>query len=281
MNLKLYVASLSSVILMSCTTIQIREQDAFENKKTVSIDMYRQEGRSVEQFHVPVSDSMRLEAWYIQQSGSRGTVLYFGGNGFLLVTSHHILTSLLDQSVNLFVFDYRGYGRNPGEPSVETLKTDGLAMYDYLTETLDIDASSLVLHGHSMGSFLSLFVARQREASGLVLESPVTDVEDWMDRLVPFLLKPLVSFEIDTKLRTENNVRRIETISIPILIVVGDEDNITPKSMSEALFEAAGSEDKTLAVIEGGGHNDLPGRQDYMRALDRFFSDVWDETMSD
>jgi hypothetical protein len=281
MNLKLYVVSLLALNLTSCTTIPIREQDAFENKKTVSIDMYRQEGRSVEQIHVPVTDTMRLEAWYIQQYGSRGTVLYFGGNGFLLVTSHHILTGLLDQNVNLFVFDYRGYGRNPGVPSVEALKTDGLAMYDYLTKTLGVDASSLVLHGHSMGSFLSLFVARQREASGLVLESPVTDVEDWMDRLVPFLLKPLVSFDIDTELKTENNVRRIETVSIPVLIVVGDEDNITPKSMSETLFETAGSKDKTLAVIKGGGHNDLPGRQDYSQALDRFFSSVWDEKMSD
>lgn len=220
-------------------------------------------------------DTLLLDGWYIKQDSSIGTVLYFGGNGFVMVTSFHIINSIIEQNVDLMIFDYRGYGKNPGNPTVAGLREDGLAACDFLTRERGVDAKKLILHGHSLGSFVAFYVAEERDAAGLVLESPVTDVKDWTGRLVPWLLKPFVRFDIDPVLKENNNIERLSGLDIPLLIVTGKSDQITPAGMAEKLYEKAASGKKDLVVIENGGHNDLPQRAEYRAALQHFYQAVF------
>ncbi len=254
--------------------MRLTEQDAFDIKRTISPDSLQNTPYTIDEVQFKTGDGLMLNGWFIEHDESSPTVLYPGGNGFVMVTSYHIIMSIVSQDVNLFVFDYRGYGENPGTPTIEGLKQDGLAAYDYLINTKLVDPQRLIIHGHSLGSFFATFLATEREAAGLALESPITDAKDWTGRLVPWFLKPFVRFDIDPVLVEDSNVERLSLFERPLLIFAGENDQVTPPGMAEKLFENAKSTDKQLVIIEHGGHNDLPRSERYKDALNSFYRNV-------
>ncbi|MCI0495951.1 lysophospholipase [candidate division KSB1 bacterium] len=271
----IFVLLISLLLLLSCTTIKLTEKEAFNVKRTISPEYFENTIFKLEKVSIPSGDRLLLTGWFIKNDSATGTVLYYGGNGFVMAISYDIIKSIIDQNVDLLVFDYRGYGENAGTPTVPGLKTDGLAAYDFLVQEKKIDPKRLIIHGHSMGSFIAAYVADNREAAGLVLECPITDAKDWTGMLVPWFLKPFVKFEIELSLLENSNVARITSIEKPLLIFAGDKDQVTPSKMAEKLFEAAKSTDKKLVIIENGGHNDLPQRSEYTNALKEFYSRIF------
>lgn len=256
----------------SCTTIKIKESDLFDVKRTIQAEDLEQMSYQVDQVRINTSDNIELEAWFIDNPNTNKTVLYFGGNGFVIETSYHIITTILRQNVDLLVFNYRGYGDNSGAPSIEGIKSDALAAYDFLAEKKDINPVNILLHGHSMGTFLASYTANLRNSSALILESPVTDLEDWSETVLPWFLKPFLKFEADSALLRNSNLQQIKKLDIPILLITGKDDNITPPQMAEKLYHNSASQKKYLLIIENGGHNDLPEMEVYGRALNRFYN---------
>jgi len=270
----------TALLFLSCTTIKISEKEAFDIKRTIDEDYIRGEGLDVERVFIPTTDELELEGWWIVHPRPRGTVLYFGGNGFVRVASHYIIDAFLQHPVNLLVFDYRGYGRNEGTPSVEGLRRDGRAAYTFLIESKTIHPHDLIIHGHSIGSFIATHIATSYDVAGLVLECPITDVKEMTNLLVPWFFRPLVKFDIDDALSQQSNLELIKTFDKPFLSIGGDEDKITPTQMAETLYESAASQERTLLIIEGGSHNDLPSRQEYFQALDSFYHKVLENPLA-
>ncbi|PWD98163.1 alpha/beta hydrolase [Marinilabilia rubra] len=257
--------------IASCTTIKIKESDVFDVKRTIDVEHFKQMLYEVEEKRLNTSDSIALEAWFIDNPNTNKTVLYFGGNGFVIETSYHIITSILKQNVNLLVFNYRGYGTNKGVPSIEGFKNDALAAYDFLVDEKNIDPENILLHGHSMGTFFATYTANKRKSNALVLESPITDLEDWSETVLPWFLKPFLKFEADSALLKNSNLQQIKKLDIPVFLITGKDDNITPPRMAEKLFHTSASQKKYLLIIEKGGHNDLPEKAIYRQAINRFY----------
>ncbi|MEM6783186.1 MAG: alpha/beta fold hydrolase [Bacteroidota bacterium] len=271
------------VLFAACTEIPISEADAFQNKRTITPETFDVSSFTLTQHRVPLADvaipdslnadSLALDAWFMQHDEARGTVFYFGGQGFLLVTFADFIEAMAQHRVNLFMVDYRGYGMSDGTPTVAGLKADGLAVYDYVRALDGVDPERLVLHGHSMGTFMATYVAQEaaQPPAGLLLESPVTTVEGLTSTLVPALLKPLVSFDIDDALQAEDNLERVAGLTIPTLVIVGSEDSVTPPKLAEEVHEASAGQPKQLVEVEGGGHNGLDGFDAFHEALAEFF----------
>lgn len=260
------------LLLASCTTIKIREGDVFDVKRTIHPESFHQKPYHLEEARIKTSDSIGLESWFIDNPNTRKTVLYFGGNGFVIETSYHIITSILDQNVDLLVFNYRGYGRNKGAPSIEGIKRDALAAYDHLVEKRGVKDEDIILHGHSMGTFLATYTARQRNSRALVLESPITDLNDWTKTALPWFLRPFLKFDADSAITKNSNLQQIKKLDIPTLFITGKDDNITPPQMAEKLYHTSSSPKKSLLIIKNGGHNNLPEMEIYKRALSRFYN---------
>lgn len=255
----------------SCTTIEIKERDVFDVKRTINLESFSKKPYTAEEIQIETSDDLLLQAWYIDNPDAEKTVLYFGGNGFVIETSYHIITSIVEQNADLLVFNYRGYGRNKGNPSIEGIKTDALAAYEYLVNERKIQPENIIIHGHSMGSFLATYAASKREIAALVLESPITDLNDWSETALPWFLKPFLNFEADSSLLNNSNLREIKKINVPLLLIAGEEDKITPSQMAEKLYQTSVSQNRNLLIIKKGGHNDLPQKNIYQKALRRFY----------
>lgn len=269
------------LLTCACTTVELRERQAFDAKRTVSTDLLQRLGVTREAGRLEVEPGVELSTWHLRKPGAQGTVLYFGGNGYLMVNAHDILLGVADGPVDVFTFDYRGYGESDGEPSVAATKRDALAVYDHLIGARGVDPDRLVLHGQSLGSFVAAYVADQRPVAGVVLETPVTNVEDLLGHLAPWWTRALIRFDVDPALASEDNLERVADLRVPLLLIAGEEDPIAHPDMARALLEAAGSRDKQLAVLDGGSHNDLPPRADYRSHRARFLSRVLPATTAD
>ena len=264
--------------LAACSSIQVDEQDVFQPKPSVYPDAFQMEGVTLENVFFPAAgDSVQLNAWYFTQPEAQGTILFFGGNGFYLVQSRGYIEALTGFPVDVLMMDYRGYGQSGGTPSVEALKADAHAAYRYLTEKRGADPERLVVHGHSLGTFLALGLADQRPVAGVVLENPVTDVQAWADHLVPWALRLFLSLKPSESLKSTDNVGLIQQLGVPLLIFGGEEDVIADPEMARTLYEKAAPPDKRLVIIEGGGHNGLYREDAYREAYRAFLGEVVDD----
>src|SRR4030095_16134416 len=138
-------------------------------------------------------DGVRLRGIHLHQPDARVTVLYFGGNGYTIGRyGARTASTFAPLGVDLFITDHRGYGQSEGTPTAATMAIDALTIFDYVAKLPDVGADRIVVHGHSLGSFLAGFIAAHRSTAGVVLEGSATTTEDWVKVRTPGVAKPFV-----------------------------------------------------------------------------------------
>lgn len=164
--------------------------------------------------------------------------------------------------MDVFLFDYRGFGRSAGRPSEEGTYQDAVAAREYLVDGRRVPPKRLILFGESLGAAVAIELALRQEAAALVLEAPFTSIPDMTRVAYPFL-SPFIPW-----VRTRyDNLRKIPKITLPLLILHGRRDPVVPFAQGEALFRAA-REPKILVAFENAGHADafLVGGESYRNA---------------
>lgn len=258
-----------------CSSIQIDEQDVFLPKSSITPADFDRAGITLTEVFFPAAeDSLSLNAWHLTQPNARGTVLLFGGQGFYLVQSSGYIDALMRYPVNLFMVDYRGYGKSEGEPSVEAIEADALAAFQYVTDSLNVAPQRLIVQGHSIGTFVATHLATQRDVAGVVLENPATTAEGWEKTVLPWYLRLLVSLEFPEAVQRVSNVERVRALDVPLLIVAGGQDNIFPPDMARTLHQEAAPTINRLLVVENGNHNALYDTDAYRDAYEHFLDDA-------
>jgi fermentation-respiration switch protein FrsA (DUF1100 family) len=221
-----------------------------------------------DELRLVTEDGVTLHGWFLPVPDSRFTVLLCHGNGGNI--SHRLDRVLLMQArlhVDVLLFDYRGYGRSDGRPDEEGTYRDARAAYKYLRDERVVAPARLVLFGESLGSAVALQLALEREARGLVLESPFTSIPEMARAAYPFL--PVGRF-----LRTRyDSLERVPRLRMPLLVLHGERDRIVPFLQGRRLFEAA-PEPKRFYSIPGADHNDTyaVGGEPYWRVVSDFLS---------
>jgi fermentation-respiration switch protein FrsA (DUF1100 family) len=197
-------------------------------------------------------DGETLHAWWFPTSeDSLGHVLLFHGNAGNI--SDRLLHARLLTNVGLdvFSFDYRGYGRSTGSPSEEGTYADARAALETLRRQEGVDPKRVLYLGESLGGAVAVALARETPPRALILLSTFTSVRDMGRVHYPFIPTLVVPDAYPS-------LRRIRGLECPVLVLHGDRDEIVPLEQGKALFAAA-PEPKDLHVFPGAGHNDLLG----------------------
>ncbi|MBN2123895.1 MAG: alpha/beta hydrolase [Deltaproteobacteria bacterium] len=220
----------------------------------------------------PTEDGERLHGWFFPLEAGGPVILFCHGNAGNI--SHRLdnVRRLLGEGLQVFIFDYRGYGRSSGRPSEQGLYRDGLAAWDHLTGKENVLPGDIVLFGRSLGAAVALEIALQRKVRALILEGAFTSTKDMARTMGPFsLIAPLLPAHY-------NNLEKIPRIGVPTLIIHGEIDEIVPPSMGRRLYEAAG-DPKALYPVKGAGHNDTPfvGGEAYFQRIKMFLKDSGDQ----
>jgi fermentation-respiration switch protein FrsA (DUF1100 family) len=102
--------------------------------------------------------------------------------------------------------------------------------------------------------------------AGVVLENPATNVDGWVDHLIPWYVRLFLGVDVAPSLKEEDNVARVQSMEAPLLVVAGEEDNVTDPAMAKRLYKEAASAKKTLVMVPDGGHNNLYEETDVQQA---------------
>jgi pimeloyl-ACP methyl ester carboxylesterase len=130
------------------------------------------------------SATPQLTGWWIPVApGSRYaaiTILFLPDGNGSLANALPTLASLHNLGLNVFAFDYRGYGQSAlARPSQQTMTQDTDSAWQYLTATRAISPQRIVPYGTGVGASLATRLAATHDAiPALILDTPRADLLD-------------------------------------------------------------------------------------------------------
>jgi pimeloyl-ACP methyl ester carboxylesterase len=250
------IALLLLLALAGCKTVEVKESmiirpDALTNAKRLPEQAFENSTA----LEVARPDGAMLRGVLVSRAGAERTLLYFGGNAFHLDESgKHVMAAIEGCNVNVAIFDYRGYGRSSGMPTVANMTGDAVAIYDLLDAR---SPGNVVVHGQSLGSFVAAGVAQERPVRAVVLETTATTALDWANNSLPWYFKPFINFQVDAALGAVDNVKVASGIKAPLLVLAGGEDKTTPATMAQRVFDASPATRKRIVIVPDAGHNSV------------------------
>jgi len=222
---------------------------------------------------IPVDDSVSISYSFYAAGKKYTNILFFHGNGEI-ASDYQAIGPIYNQlGLNLFVADYRGYGRSGGQPTLTNMIKDAHPIFEGFKRILKDGgfSGSLFIMGRSLGSASAMELAShyQNQLKGLIIESGFSNVFN----LLQYLGFPLKSIGVSVP-RTPYSLELIRKIFIPSLVMHGEYDQIVPLEEGKNLYKTLGADDKRLVIIPGVDHNTIMsgGMQLYMKALQSFIS---------
>ena len=172
------------------------------------------------------------------------TILYCHGNAGNISYWKYMVELIYHSGVNVFIFDYRGFGKSPGFPILTSMVEDTFAAYEYLRKT--VRPEDMVLLGESMGGHLALQVATQREIGCLALVATFSNT----DAVAEYLKLPYHQ-KLIAKIQPIDNIRLVRKIKVPTVILHSIEDDVIGPNCADLLFIECGADCKDQIWING------------------------------
>ena len=215
---------------------------------------------------IEVGPGVHAAARFCAASAKQPTILYFHGNGEI-AADHDALAPLYHGiGVNLFVAEFRGYGKSNGRPSMAALVGDGGTIAEAFHSHLNDQgfAARRFVMGRSLGSHPALDIAAREDARfvGLIIESGAANIGRLLDRAG-------LAESARGRTLTAAHDAKIRAIRLPTLIIHGEQDELVPLDRAKELQTQLTSAVVELLVIPRAGHNDLLwyGQQQYFAAI--------------
>jgi pimeloyl-ACP methyl ester carboxylesterase len=219
-----------------------------------TVKMWTQRGNTIMGFHFRRADANR-------------TILFSHGNSTDIgIMFQHLREMCSVLKVNVFAYEYSGYGESTGVASEADLYADIDAAYHYLTDDCSLLESSIILFGQSVGSVPSIDLAARSDIGGMVLHSALKSG-------LSVIHEVSVTYWFDVF----QNATKIENVRAPVFCIHGTHDTEVPFEHGAALFEATPTEFAYEPWwVKEAGHNDIEinHRAEYWAKLQGFLRSV-------
>jgi hypothetical protein len=197
---------------------------------------------------IRTEDGETLVAWWRPPQRGQPVFLYFDGNGGVPEMWDDRWRRIAEHGAGFLAVYYRGYSGSTGTPTEQGLRLDARAGYDWLIAK-GYQPRDIVIHGFSLGSAVAVQLAAEKSARALILEAPMTGVDDiarehgagWFAALM------------QDSFRSRDFITRVHA---PVLIVHGDADGVIPFAHGERMYALA-NEPKLFVRIANSDHATL------------------------
>uniref|UniRef100_F6YD02 palmitoyl-protein hydrolase n=1 Tax=Ciona intestinalis TaxID=7719 RepID=F6YD02_CIOIN len=221
------------------------------------------EQQALEVFLVRTSRGNRVACMHVKCTTtvpvSKYTLLFSHGNAVDLGQMSSFYVGLSARlGVNIFSYDYSGYGASAGHPTEKNIYADIEAAFQSLRQRYSVSPEHIILYGQSIGTVPTIDLAKKYECGAVILHSP--------------LLSGLRVAFPDTKrswcFDVFPSIEKIPKVT-PVLVIHGTEDEVIDFSHGLAIYEQCPRAVEPLWV-EGAGHNDIELYSQYVERLRQF-----------
>ncbi|HFC00835.1 MAG TPA: alpha/beta fold hydrolase [Phaeodactylibacter sp.] len=192
-------------------------------------------------------------------SPAKGLVLYFHGNADNLKRWGRYHEDFTSRGYDVFMIDYRGFGKSEGALDEAGFYKDAQLAYDWILEKYNPD--EIIVYGRSLGCGVATHLATKVNPRMIILETPFYDVKNLFQIRASIFFLPF-----DFKYNFPNH-KNLQKIKEPIYIFVGTKDRVVPNQSTEKLKPFLKNGDKYIE-IKGANHKNLSAFNQYHQVLD-------------
>lgn len=225
-----------------------------------SVSFRSADSASLTAWIIPGRNASPDAPWVLISHGNFGNIGYGGRPQFY--------AWFRDLGVNLFAYDYRGFGASDGIPSETGVYADAEAAYGYLTDSLHVPPSRIILFGHSLGTGVTIELARHVAAAGMIVEDAYTSVANRGQEVFP-----LLPIKIIAKNRYAS-IDKVGALRLPKLFLHARNDRTIPIDHGRKVFAAAAEPKEFVELNAGHADGYTADRARYYGAIDAFIRRV-------
>ncbi|MDP2305408.1 MAG: alpha/beta hydrolase [Pseudomonadota bacterium] len=205
---------------------------------------------ALEEVSFSTDDDLTLAGvWAHQPVASAPVLLYFHGNADNIDAYMGQLGDYWSFGYEVFIFDYRGYGKSEGSPTYDGVLTDGFAAVDYVEGATGLSVADIPFLGLSLGGSVATRVASVDAPKVLITEDMFANGQKLMNDGSGLDLPDgwLLVDEWD-------NAAAAAEVTSPFLVIHGDSDTYIQPESAEEIFEAITTDPKRLWLVPGADH---------------------------
>ena len=202
---------------------------------------------SPEDIWFKASDGVSLHGWFFSGGpNAKGTVLVLHGNAENLSTHVNSVLWLVKEKFNLFIFDYRGYGKSGGSPGIKGVHLDAEAALKTLLSVPRANGKQIVVLGQSIGGAIAVYTTANSpykdRIAALVIDSAFSSYrliarEKLSQFYITWPFQYPLSFLVSD---SYSPIRWIKKVSpVPLLIIHGERDPVVPVHHGQMLYDEA------------------------------------------
>lgn len=211
--------------------------------------------QNFEEVNLKTTDKAILNAILFKVENPKGIILYFHGNKGNLERWGTIAAELTKLNYDVFVVDYRGYGKSTGKRTEELMYADAQLCYDYLLNTYE--ENEIVVYGRSLGGTFATYVTANNNPRQLILEATFSSMQDVVTHKLPILpYSKILKFKFKT-------FELIENVKCSILIFHGKQDRLVSIKLAKKVYAHSNKELTKFVEIANGTHHNLSSFEKY------------------
>jgi len=211
-----------------------------------------------EEIYTKTSDNILLHGLLFKSDNSKGLIFYLHGNAGSLRSWGEVAKTYTDLNYDVFMLDYRGYGKSEGSiSSQEQLYQDLQIVYTEMKKRYNEEKT--IILGYSIGAGPAAKIASVNSPKLLILQAPYYSLTDMMNHIYPIIPTFILKYKFETN-------KYIRECTMPIVIFHGNRDEVIYYNSSIKLKELFKNGDK-LVTLSGQRHNGMTNNPDYKNEI--------------
>lgn len=254
---RLLCAVTGSVLLLFLLLYLFQERIIFHPQKLAQAQHFDFPGQVFEEINIPVERETTLNGLLFKVKEPEGLIVYLHGNAGSLASWGAVAKAYTDLNYDVFMYDYRGYGKSGGSISSEQqLFADNQKVYDHLKA---YPYKKKIIIGYSIGTGMAAQLAATNNPDLLILQAPYYSLTDLVQHTLPLLPSFLLRYKFETH-------KILQDCSFPVILFHGDRDEVIYPHSSEKLLQILKPEGH-LVLLKGQGHNGMTDNPDYLKEI--------------
>jgi uncharacterized protein len=247
LSMKKYMVLVISLLVFSNIIIaQMDDKFYFPGKIYESMDSLKYEEVFL------YTDTVRLSGIFLKPAiKPKATILFLHGDSGNVTKYLFMVRPLVNDGFQVFMIDFRGYGKSTGTPTHLNIAQDGQFVLDYLLKRQDVMNTKVMIYGASIGSQEAVHLTKnnQNKISALVLDGTISSFTDIAVNHSPAAQEKMIRQYLVSPYSAKEDIKSIK--DIPKLFIHSRQDEQIPFAEGESVYKNARNP-KTFFTYNGG-----------------------------